>query len=93
MVQGLVIFGILTFQVLVPRHFAHICHIVNMQWGFKENHVAVTALHKCGKIIFSNFQTLGTIENFREISFIGQLNVIRNSGVLKTGLGQDARKV
>jgi len=60
-----------------------------MEWGFKEKHVAVIALHIRGKIRFSNFQTLETIENFAKILSIGQLNVIRNSGGLKTGLGQD----
>ena len=45
----MVIFGILTLQVLVPRQLAHVSCSVNMEWGFKENHVAVIALHKCGK--------------------------------------------
>jgi len=45
----LLVFGLLTLQVLVPRQFAHISHSVNVEWGFKENHVAVTALHKCRK--------------------------------------------
>jgi len=39
---------------------------------------------------FSNFEALETIENFAKISSIWQLNVIRNSGVLKTGFDQDA---
>jgi hypothetical protein len=43
------VFGLLPLQVLVPRQFAHICHSVNMEWGVKENHVAVIALHNCGK--------------------------------------------
>jgi hypothetical protein len=29
----------------VPRQFAHVSHSVNMEWGFKENCVAVIALH------------------------------------------------
>jgi len=29
-----------------------------MEWGFKENHVAVTALHKCGKSDSQNFKFL-----------------------------------
>ena len=41
--------GLLSLQVLVPRRFACICHSVNMEWGVKENHVAVTALHNCIK--------------------------------------------
>jgi hypothetical protein len=35
-----------------------------MEKGVKENHVAVTALHNCRKIPFSNFLTLKTTENF-----------------------------
>jgi hypothetical protein len=57
-----------------------------MEWGFKEDRVAVIALHKCGKSNSQFFELLKPLK----ISFIGQLNVIRNSGVLKTGLGQDA---
>jgi len=45
----LVIVGLLTLQVLVPMQFAHISPSVNIEWGFKENRVAVIALHKCGK--------------------------------------------
>ena len=75
------------------RQLAHVCHSVNMQWGFKENRVTVSALHKCGgsggEIMFSNFQTLETIENFAKFRLSGQLNFIRDCGVLKTGLGQE----
>jgi hypothetical protein len=45
----LVIFGLLTLQVLVPRQFSHVYRSVNMEWVFKENRVAVIALDKCGK--------------------------------------------
>jgi len=45
----LVIFGLLTLQVLVPRQYDHVSCSVHMEWGFKENCVAVIALHKCGK--------------------------------------------
>jgi len=41
--------GLLSLHVLVPRQFACICHSVNMEWGAKQNHVAVIALHSCGK--------------------------------------------
>jgi hypothetical protein len=41
--------GLLSFQVLGPRQFARVCHSVNMEWGVKENHVAVIALHNCRK--------------------------------------------
>jgi len=37
------VFGTLSLQVLVPWQFARVCHSVNMEWGVKENHVAVTA--------------------------------------------------
>ena len=77
----------------MPRQFAHVCHIVNTQWGFKENRVAVTALHKCGKNHFLKFSNSWNRWKFCDISFIGQLNVIRNSRVLKTRLGHDAWKV
>jgi hypothetical protein len=38
-----------------------------MQWGFKENHVAVIALHKCGKSdsqIFELLKQLKISQNF-----------------------------
>jgi len=41
------VFGLLSLQILVPRQFAQVCHSVNMEWGVKENHVAVIALHNC----------------------------------------------
>jgi len=52
------VFGLLSLQVLVPRQFALVCHNVNMQWGVKENHVAVTALHNCGKSYSQIFKLL-----------------------------------
>jgi len=63
----LVIFGLLTLQVLVPRQFAHFSHSVNVEWGFKESHVAVIALHKCGKSdsqIFKLLKPLKISQNF-----------------------------
>jgi len=50
------VFGLLSLQVFVPRQFALVCHSINMEWGVKENHVAVTALPKCENPIlkFSN---------------------------------------
>jgi hypothetical protein len=48
-------FGLLTLQVLVPRLFAHVSRSVNMEWGFKENRVAVIALHKWRKSDFQIF--------------------------------------
>ena len=52
------VFGLLSLQVLVPRQFARVCHSVNMQWGVKENHVAVIALHNCGKLYSQIFKIL-----------------------------------
>jgi len=52
------IFGLLYLQVLVPRQFAHVCHSVNMEWGVKENHVAVISLHKFGKSHSQIFELL-----------------------------------
>jgi hypothetical protein len=43
------VFELLSLQVLVLRQLAHICHNVNMEWSVQENHVAVIALHNCGK--------------------------------------------
>jgi hypothetical protein len=54
----LVLFGLLTLQVLVPRQFAYVCRSVIMKWGFKENRVAVIALHKCGKSDSQIFELL-----------------------------------
>ena len=52
------VFGILSLQVLVPRLFARVCHSLNMERGVKENHVAVTALHNCGKSYSQIFELL-----------------------------------
>jgi hypothetical protein len=60
-----------------------------MEWGVKENHAAVIALHDCGKSYSQILELLKPFK-FRECSSIGQLNVMRNSGGLKTGLSQDA---
>ena len=63
----MVIFGLLIFQVLVPRQFAHVSRSVNMEWGFKENRVAVTAVHKCGKsdsVILKLLKPLEVSRNF-----------------------------
>ena len=45
-------------QVLVPRQFACVCHSVKMEWGVKENHVAVIALHNCRKSHLQIFKLL-----------------------------------
>ena len=72
------VFGILSLQVLVPRQFALVCHSVNMEWDVKENHVAVIALHNCGKSYSQIFKLLkplkisrmfiyGTIKHYKEL--------------------------
>jgi len=38
------VFGLLSLQVLVLRQFALVCHSLNMEWGVKENHVAVSTI-------------------------------------------------
>jgi len=43
------VIGLLSLYVLVPRQFVQVCHSINMEWGVKENHVAVNALHNCGE--------------------------------------------
>ena len=75
------VFGLLSLQVLVPRQFARVCQSVNTEWGVKENHVAVTALHNCGK---SHSQIVELLKPLKisQISSTRQLNVIRNSGGL-----------
>ena len=73
----------------MPRQFAHVCRSVNMELGFKDKPCGCECPLQMGKIRFSDFQTLETIENFAKFH-VGQLKVIRKSGVLKTALGQDA---
>jgi hypothetical protein len=72
----------------VTRQFAHVSRIV---WSgvSRKTRVAVIVLHKCVKSDSQIFELLKPLK----ISSIGQLNVIKNSGVLQTGLGQDARGV
>jgi len=57
-VVRMAVFGLLSLQIFVPRQFARVCHSVNMEWGVKENHVAVTALHYCGKSYSQIFELL-----------------------------------
>jgi hypothetical protein len=45
----MVVFGVFSLQVFVPRQFARVCQSVNMEWGVKENHADVISLHKGGK--------------------------------------------
>jgi len=85
----LVIFGLLTLQVLVPRQFAHVSPSVNMEWGFKENRVAVIALHKCRKSdsrILKLLKPLKTLRNF----VYWALKHYKELWVVEDRLGQDA---
>jgi len=43
------VFVLLSLTVLVPRQFALVCDSVSVEWGVKENHVVMIALHNCGK--------------------------------------------
>ena len=62
----MVILGLLTLQVLTPRQFALISRSVNMEWGFKENRVAVIARHKCGKSGSQIFELLKPLKISRK---------------------------
>jgi len=55
-------FWTIDLQVRVPRQFAHVYRSVNMEWGFKENRVAVIVLLKCGK---SDSQILKLLKPFK----------------------------
>ena len=51
----------------MPRQFAHVSRSVNVEWSFKEHHVAVIALHKCGisdSQIFKLLKPLKISRNF-----------------------------
>jgi hypothetical protein len=63
------VFGLLSLQVLVPRQFAHFCHSFNMEWGIRENHVAVIALHNWGKSHSQIFELLKLLKILR--MFVG----------------------
>jgi len=63
------VFGLLSLQVLVPRQYGCVCHSVNMEWGVKENHVAVIALHNWGKSFSQIFELLKPLKILR--MFVG----------------------
>ena len=53
----------------MPRQFTHISRSVNMEWGFKENRVAVIALHKCRKSQHTVFlETPHHVNTARDVS-------------------------
>jgi len=82
-------FWTIDLQVLVPRQFAHVCRSVNMEWSFKENRLATTALHKCGKSDSQIFKLLKPLKMSRNFIF-RSIKRYKELGVLKTELGQDA---
>jgi len=53
----------------VPRQFAHVFSSVNMEWGFKENHVVVIALHICRKSDTQIFKLLKPLEILRNFVY------------------------
>ena len=59
------VLGLLSLQVLVLRQFARFCHSANMEWGVKENHVAVIALHNCRKSHSQIFELLKPLKILR----------------------------
>ena len=63
----MVIFGLLPLQVLVPRQFAHVSRSVNMQWGVKENCVAVIALHKLKPLKISRNFVYQAIKRYKKL--------------------------
>ena len=65
----MIIFGLLTLQVLVSRQFAQVSRSVNVEWGFKENRVAVIALHKCGKSDSQIFKLLKPLKISRDFIY------------------------
>jgi hypothetical protein len=80
-------FELLSLQVLVRRQFAQVCHSDNMKWGVKENHVAVIALHNCGKSCSKTFELFKPLEisrmcNFRAIKRYEELWRIENRAQL-----------
>jgi len=60
-----VCFRTMSLQVVVPRRFAWVCHSISMEWGASENHVAVIALHNCGKSYSQIFELLRPLKTSR----------------------------
>ena len=46
------------FRHLCQRSFAGVCQSFNVEWGVKESHVTVIALHNCGKSYSQIFKRL-----------------------------------
>jgi transposase len=96
----LLIFGLLTLQVLEPRQFAHVSRSVNIEWGLKAKRLAVIFLHKSGKSdsqIFKFLKPLKISQNFiyREIKRYKELCGVEDrsrSGRLKSVSAEAAIK-
>ena len=80
----------------MPRQFAHVFRSVNMEWGFKENRVAVISLYKCGKSDSQIFELLKTlkisrnfvywaIKRYKEICITSKANSASANSVVVTG--------
>ena len=93
-VQRLVIFVLLTLQVLVPRQFTHVSRSVNVDWGFRENRLAVIALSQIFKLlkplkILRNF-VYRAIKRYKELRGVedrarsGRLKSVRAEAAIKT---------
>jgi hypothetical protein len=81
------VFGLLYLQVFLPRQFARVCHSVNKEWGVKENHVAVIALHNCGKCYSQIFKTLKRLKishmfDYRAIKYYEELWRVEDGAVM-----------
>ena len=58
---------LLSLQVLVPRQFARVCRIVNMDECVKENCVAVIALHKLKPLKISQNFVYQAIKRYKKL--------------------------
>ena len=54
----------------MPRQFALVCHSVNMEWGVKYNHVAVSALPNCGESHSQIFKLLKPLKISRMFIYL-----------------------
>ena len=84
------VFGLLSLQVLMQRQFARESGQHQHGVGCQGKPCGCDCPSNLWKILFSNFSTLKTIENFANVHLSGKLNIMRNSRGLKTGLSQDA---
>jgi hypothetical protein len=88
------VFGLLSLQVLVPRQFALVCHSVNMEWSVKWNHMAVIALHNCGKShsqIFKLLKPLNISRMFMYLTFKHYTELLRVENRARSGRVKSVR--